>query len=163
MLKKLIAVATAMLLAASVNAATPAPVVCDVTYTAEVETMEGFDVSSSSLTLRGVPMADVLDNSAKAIKVLDVLSKQQDKGGVYVLETGEERNCAGKIERVAATSVQLKGITLRGANSGARAALQQANLIVGRYESRAAKGDKQGWDHSKAVKVKRNDLGQKVK
>jgi len=138
--------------------------VCDVTYTAEVETVAGNDVSSSSLTLRGVPFADVLDNSAKALKVLDVLSKQQDKGGVYVLETGEVRSCDGKPpERIAVTSVQLKGITLHGANVGARAAMQQADLIIKRYEQREKKGDVQGWDHSKAKKVKRNDVGVKIK
>jgi hypothetical protein len=137
--------------------------VCDVTYTAEVETAAGNDVSSSSLTLRGVPIADVLDNSAKALKVLDVLSKQQDKGGVYTLETGEVRSCDGKPpERIAVTSVQLKGITLHGANVGARAALQQADLIIKRYEQREKKGDVQGWDHSKSKKVKRNDVGQKL-
>jgi hypothetical protein len=154
-----------LILALSLFATTAfAQTVCDVTYTAEVETVAGNDVSSSTLTIRGVPFADVLDNSAKALKVLDVLSKQQDKGGVYVLETGEVRSCDGKPpERVAATSVQLKGITLHGANVGARAALKQADLIVKRYEQRQAKGDVQGWDHAKAAKVKRNDLGQKVK
>ena len=141
-----------------------AQTVCDVTYTAEVETMAGNDVSSSSLTLRGVPFADVLDNSAKALKVLDILSKQQDKGGVYVLETGEVRSCDGKPpERIAVTSVQLKGITLHGANVGARAAMQQADLIIKRYEQREKRGDVQGWDHSKAKKVKRNDVGVKIK
>jgi len=139
--------------------------VCDVTYTAEVETMAGQDVSSASLTLRAVPFADVQDNSARALRVLDLLSKEQDKkDGVYVLETGEVRSCDGKPpERVAATSVQLKGITLKGANRGARAALKEGDGVVKRYEDRAAKGDKEGWDHSKAKKVKRNDLGQKVK
>ena len=138
--------------------------VCDVTYTAEVETMAGQDVSSSSLTLRAVPFADVQDNSARALRVLDLLSKEQDKGGVYKLETGEVRSCDGKPpERVAATSVELRGITLKGANRGARAALKEADGVTKRYEDRAAKGDKEGWDHAKAAKVKRNDLGQKVK
>ena len=138
--------------------------VCDVTYTAEVETMAGQDVSSSSLTLRAVPFADVQDNSARALRVLDLLSKEQDKGGVYKLETGEVRSCDGKPpERVAATSVELRGITLKGANRGARAALKEADGVTKRYEDCAAKGDKEGWDHAKAKKVKRNDLGQKLK
>lgn len=138
--------------------------VCDVTYTAEVETMAGQDVSSSSLTLRAVPLADVLDNSARALRVLDLLSKQQDKGGAYRLETGEVRSCDGKPpERVAATSVELRGITLKGANLGARAGLKEADGIIKRYEDREKAGAKEGWDHSKAAKVKRNDLGQKVK
>jgi len=139
--------------------------VCDVTYTAEVETMAGQDVSSSSLTLRAVPFADVQDNSARALRVLDLLSKEQDKkDGVYVLTTGEVRSCDGKPpERVAATSVELRGITLKGANRGARAALKEADGVTKRYEDRAAKGDKEGWDHAKAKKVKRNDLGQKLK
>lgn len=134
------------------------------TYTAEVETMAGQDVSSASLTLRAVPFADVQDNSARALRVLDLLSKEQDKGGVYKLETGEVRSCDGKPpERVAATSVQLNGITLKGANRGARAALKEADGIVKRYEDREAKGAKEGWDHSKAKKVKRNDVGVKIK
>jgi hypothetical protein len=138
--------------------------VCDVTVTADVETMDGRNVGTMTATSYAVPMADVLDNSARALKVLDVLSKQQDKGGVYVLETGEVRSCDGKPpERVAATSVLLKGITLKGANMGARAALKESDGITKRYEDRAAKGAKEGWDHSKAAKVKRNDLGQRVK
>ena len=141
-----------------------AQTVCDVTYTAEVETMAGNDVSSSSLTLRGVPFADVLDNSARALKVLDVLSLEQNKGGVYKLETGEVRSCDGKPpERVAATSVELRGITLHGANRAARITLREADGIVKRYEARENKGDVQGWDHSKAKKVKRNDVGVKIK
>jgi len=141
-----------------------AQTVCDVTYTAEVETMAGNDVSSSSLTLRGVPFADVLDNSARALKVLDVLSLEQNKGGVYKLETGEVRSCDGKPpERVAATSVELRGITLHGANRAARITLREADGIVKRYEAREKKGDVQGWDHSKAKKVKRNDVGVKIK
>lgn len=140
-----------------------AQTVCDVTYTTEVETMAGNNVSSSSMTLYGVPFADVEDNSVRAKRVLDALSKQQDKGGVYKLETGEVRSCDGKPpERVAATSVELRGISLHGANVGARAALKEADGIIKRYEQREKKGDVQGWDHSKAKKVKRNDLGQKV-
>ena len=141
-----------------------AQTVCDVTYTAEVETMAGNDVSSASLTLRAVPFADVLDNSARALKVLDVLSLEQNKGGVYKLETGEVRSCDGKPpERVAATSVELRGITLHGANRAARITLREADGIVKRYEAREKKGDVQGWDHSKAKKVKRNDVGVKIK
>jgi len=141
-----------------------AQTVCDVTYTAEIETMQGFDVSSSSLTLRGVPFADVQDNSKRALRVLDILSKQQDKGGVYKLETGEVRSCDGKPpERVAATSVELRGISLHGANMGARAALKEADGIIKRYEVREKQGEVQGWDHSKAKKVKRNDVGVKIK
>ena len=154
-----------LILALSLFASTAfAQTVCDVTYTSEVETMAGQDVSSASLTLRAVPFADVQDNSKRALRVLDVLSKQQDKGGVYKLETGEVRSCDGKPpERVAATSVELRGISLHGANLGARAALKEADGITKRYEQRQAKGDVQGWDHSKAKKVKRNDVGVKIK
>jgi hypothetical protein len=158
-MKRLLALALSLFASAAL-----AQAICDVVVTAEVETTAGNIVASGTATLYGVPMADVLDNSARARRVLDVLSKQQDKGGPYNLETGEVRSCGGKPpERVAATSVLLKGITLNGANLGARATLKEADGVTKRYEDRAAKGAKEGWDHSKAAKVKRNELGQKVK
>jgi len=156
-----------LLLVAALAALTPvafAQTVCDVTYTAEVETMTGQDVSSSSLTLRAVPFADVKDNSERSLRVLEILSKAQDKGGVYKLETGEIRACDGKPpEKFAPTSVELRGITLKDANRGARAALKEADGIVKRYEDREKGGAKEGWDHSKALKVKRDDVGKRVK
>ena len=137
--------------------------VCDVTYTSETETADGQNVMSSSLTVYAIPLADVLDNSARGLRVVNVMSKLQDKGGPYQIETGEVRSCDGKPpERVAATSVMVKGVTLKGSNQISRAALKQADEITQRYEKRAERGDKHGWDHGKAKKVKRNDLGQKV-
>ena len=138
--------------------------VCDVTYTVEVETAAGNDVSSGSTTIYGLPMADVLDNHAKNLKVLDALSKRQDKGGPYTIETGEYRACDGGAKtKIDAGSVMVKGVTLKGANEVARVALAQSGAIIKRYEDKSAKGAKEGWDHKKAKKVKRNDLGQKVK
>jgi len=141
---------------------------CDVVYTVDTNIVDAsgteHDVSTAVANVYALPMADVLDNSAKALKVLDVMSKLQDKGGPYTIETGEVRSCDGKPpEKVAATSVLVKGVTLNGSNRIAREALKQFDLIVARYEARGKRGDKMGWDHGKARKTKRNDLGQRIK
>lgn len=153
----------ALFVLCSLFAGSLAAQVCDVTYTGEVETADGRDVSSSVLILRAVPMADVLDNSARALKVLDELSKHQGKGP-YNIETGEVRACDGKPpERVPATSVLLQGVTFAGANKAARIGYKEADGVLKRYEDREKNGKKTGWDHDKGKKVKRNDLGQKLK
>lgn len=144
-----------------------APIACDVTYTVDTNAVDAqgveFDVATSVSVVTGMPYADVLDNSAKAFKVVDLMSKLQDKGGPYVIETGEIRSCDGKPpEKVMATSVMVKGLTLEGSNRVAREALRQAAFVVDRYEGRAKKGDRMGWDHKKGHKTKRNDLRQKV-
>ena len=137
--------------------------VCDVTYSVDTETADGQNVMTSSTTLYAVPMADVLDNSARGLRVVNIMSQSDGKGGPYSIETGEVRSCDGKPpERVAANSVMVKGVTLKDSNRINREALRQADGIVKRYEKRAERGDKHGWDHAKAKKVKRNDLGQKL-
>jgi hypothetical protein len=55
------------------------------------------------------------------------------------------------------------GMTLEGSVRAMDVALQAAKEINDRYRSRASKGAKVGWDHSKAKKVKRDDLGRKLK
>jgi hypothetical protein len=140
--------------------------VCDVTYTVDTTAIDAqgieHDVGTAVATLYGVPLADLQDNSAKMFKVVDTMSKLQDSGGPYMAETGEVRSCDGKPpERVLATSVMVKGLTLKGSNKVAREALKQAEDIVRRYENRAARGAKQGWDHAKARKTPRDDVGQR--
>lgn len=162
MKKLLLAGMMGMLAATSALAADPQ--VCDVTYTLKVVTSTGHNVWTVTNTVYGLPFADVLDNSAKGLKVVDVMSKLQDKGGGYEVETGEVRTCDGKApEKVAATSVMVKGLTLDGSNKVYREGLKQADFIVKRYEDRQKKGDKFGWDHTKAKKVKRDDIGETVK
>jgi hypothetical protein len=142
------------------------PQVCDVTYTVDTNIKVGadeFDVSTAITVVSAMPYADVLDNSAKALNVVNVMSKQGDKGGPYVIESGEVRSCdGGPPAKVPATSVMVSGVTLAGANRIARESLRQTAFIVDRYDGRANKGDKTGWDHNKGHKTKRNDLHQKL-
>jgi hypothetical protein len=140
--------------------------VCDVTYTVDTTAIDAqgveHDVGTAIAHLYGVPLDDLKDNSAKMFKVVDTMSKLQDSGGPYMVETGEVRSCDGKPpERVLATSVLVKGLTLKGSNKIAREALKQADLIVKRYENRAARGAKMGWDHGKARKTPRDDVGKR--
>jgi hypothetical protein len=137
---------------------------CDVFYMMEVETADGYDVSSAENKVYGIPMEDVNDNLAKQKKVLSVASEQQDKGGPYNVELSEFRACNGGAKtKNDAGSILIKGATLKGINKIAREALRQSDLVTKRYEDRDAKGEKKGWDHSKAKKVKRDDVGRKVK
>lgn len=139
--------------------------VCDVTYTMEVETADGHDVSSASATTYADPLADVLDDHKRQIKVLDYLSKHQDKGGPYTIELGEYRACDGAAKtKVVDGSVQVQGVTLAAANAAARLAYKEWDGILKRYEDRADKGAKTGWDHKKAKKVRRDaSTGVKLK
>lgn len=161
-MKRILLVAM-LLFAGSVLAQT----VCDVVYTTDINVIEQGverDVVTATTTVYGVPMADVLDNSTRALRIVNIASTLQDKGGPYNIETGEVRSCDGKPpERVAATSLLFKGVTLQGSNKIARTALKEADGITHRYEERQAKGAKHGWDHSKARKTKRDDLGRKSK
>lgn len=138
------------------------PAACDVTYTMESETADGRDVMNSKLAVYALPYAEVQDNSRKGLRVIDVASRQQDKGGTYSIELGEYRVCdGGPVEKVAANSILVKGVTLRGANRISRTMLQVSADIVDRYEGKDDRGAKAAWDHDKARKVKRNDLHQK--
>jgi hypothetical protein len=133
-----------------------------VTFSTECETKDGYDCGVISGTTPAIPMADLLDNAAKFNKVLDAASRYQEKGGPYTLEMNEIRVCDGGAP-VRAQGVEVRGLTLTGLNAVTREALKQGEFVLRRYEQRAAKGDKTEWDHTKAKKVKRNDLGQRVK
>jgi len=136
--------------------------VCDVTYVLDVDTGER-NVSTVTTQVYGVPMADVLDNHARGLRIINELSKVQDRGGPYNVEVSETRTCDGGVAvKVPDGGIMVKGVTLKDNNRIARMALKEADGITKRYEDRAAKGDKHGWDHSKAKKVKRDDLGKKI-
>lgn len=135
---------------------------CDVTYIMEAETKDGADYVNSKLQMYGIPIADMESNSKKGLHIIDVASKVQDKGGVYVVEFAEWRTCDGKTVKNDATSVQVKGVTLHGMNRISRASIKVAAEVTQRYEDRAEKGNKEAWDHKKARKVKRDDLHKKV-
>jgi reverse gyrase len=138
--------------------------VCDVTYSTDVETADGNNVLTSSTTVYGLPMADVLDNSQQGLQIIKMLGKADSKGGPYTIEVGEVRECDGKPpERVLANSIFAKGVTLADSNRISDKGLEVAKHILKRYQDRQAKGQRRGWDHAKAQKVKRNDLGQKQK
>jgi len=136
--------------------------VCNVTFSTECETKDGFDCGMISGTTPAIPMTDLLDNAAKFNKVLDRASKVQEQGGPYTLEMNEYRVCDGNAP-VKAQGIEVRGLTLQGMNAVAREAWKQMDSVIKRYEQRAEKGNKQAWDHGKAAKVKRDDLGRRVK
>jgi len=138
--------------------------ICDATYAVEVETVDHYNVSSAYGAAYSIPWVDVEDNHKKQMRVLDALSKEQDKGGQYEVTVTETNTCEdGVTVRVADGSAYVTGVTLAGAVKVGDIALQVGKEINDRFRNRAAKGAKVGWDHSKAPKVKRDDLGRKLK
>lgn len=136
---------------------------CDVTYSMDMETKDNQDVGSSSITLRAVPWVDVQDNHKKQLRILDALSKEQDKGGDYEITVTETNTCdGGPTVRIASGSALILGVTLEGSVRVGDIALQVGKEINDRYRGRASKGAKVGWDHSKAQKVLRDDLGRRI-
>ncbi len=137
--------------------------VCDVTYTVDIDN-GGRNVTMTTAILYALPIVDVLDNTKNAMKTVDMASKVQDKGGSYTVELGEVRSCDGKApERVPASSIMVKGVTLDGLNKITRVGLSVGDQITKRYEDRQKSGAKEGWAHEKAKPVKRDDLGNKIK
>jgi len=140
--------------------------VCDVTYSFESERMDGQDVSIGSTTFFAQPMDEVLFNHKAQVKVLDAMSKEQDakKGPMYRVDVSEYRVCdgGGKV-KIADGSASIQGISYEGANRINDEAIKQMHVINDRHKGRAAKGHKEAWDHGKAKKVKRDDLGVKIK
>jgi hypothetical protein len=109
-----------------------------------------------------IPMADVNDNHAKWMKVLNVASQQQDKGGPYDAELSEYRSCdGGGIVKISDGSVLIKGMTLAGMTKVTDEGLKQAASINDRTKGRAKSPKSVDHDHSRAKKVKRDDLGRK--
>lgn len=109
-----------------------------------------------------IPMADVNDNHAKWLKVLDEASKQQDKGGPYEVELSEYRTCdGGGTVKISDGSVVIKGMTLAGLTKVNDMGLQQATAINARTKARVKDAKSTDHDHKKAKKVKRSDVGVK--
>jgi hypothetical protein len=158
-----------MVLALSLFATAAFAQTCDVVYSVDVTMtdpagVEHNVIGPAVLPVYGLPMADVLDNSEHGLKVVKMIGQADGKGGPYMIEVGEVRACDGKPpEKVLANSIMAKGVTLKDSNKIQRESLKQQEDILKRYEKRAEKGDRHGWDHAKANKAKRNDLGQHVK
>lgn len=111
-----------------------------------------------------IPMADVNDNHAKWLKVLDAASKEQDKGGPYQVELSEFRSCdGGGMVKITDGSVLIQGMTLAGATRVTDEGLKQAKSINDRTKARSKNQNSTDHDHSKAKKVKRTDVGIRVR
>lgn len=121
-----------------------------------------YDVGYSYAFAPALPMADVNDNHAKMQKVLSVASQQQDKGGPYDLELSEYRQCDGSgAVKIDDGSILIKGMTLAGATKVQDEFLNQAKAINDRTKGRSKDKNSMNHDHTKAKKVKRNDVGVK--
>lgn len=140
------------------------PNFCDVTYSMDVETTaDQDDVSSASITVRANPYQDVAEDHKRQVRILDQISKEQDKGGPYSVTVTETNTCdGGNTVRINTGSIYADGITLEGATRIADVQLQVAREINDRYKSRAKQGAKVGWNHKNAKKVKRDDLGRRI-
>jgi len=155
-----------MVLVVSLFASAALAQVCDVTYSFESETMDGQDVGNGSITLFAQPMSEVDANHKSQMKVLDAMSKEQDakKGGIYRTDVSEYRSCDGGAKvKNAEGSASIQGISYAGSNRIADEMLKQGKVMNDRHKVRAAKGETTAWDHKKAKKVKRTDLGVKIK
>jgi hypothetical protein len=163
MIMKRILIAVISMLFAGTLAAQAGPQTCDVTYTTDVNTADGNDAGLTVNTIPALPMADVLANNALGKKIINETSKQQDKGGPYTINYTETRVCGGGAP-VKADGIFVKGVTLRGTNRIADAAIQAAQEMMNRYKDRSDNGAKVAWDHTKAKKVKLDpDTGMRIR
>jgi len=153
--------------------------VCDVTYSWESETMDGQDVGNGAVTFFAQPMSEVLFNHKAQMKVLDAMSKEQDAKSpdakknkqananehpMYRTDVSEYRVCDGGAKvKIADGSASIQGISYAGTNRIADEMLRQGRIITNHHKERVDKGEKHAWDHQKARKVKRSDLGVKIK
>ena len=155
-----------------------AQTVCTVTYGYESESMDGNDTGKGSIILPSMPMSEVNFNHDRQMKVLDAMSKEQDATGkdakgrkfaaeepMYKTDVYEIRACDGgpgvKMP-IGQGSASIQGISYAGTTRIADVMLQQFRIVNDRHKARVAKGEKSAWDHSKAPKVKRNDVGVRV-
>lgn len=140
------------------------PNFCDQAFSSVYEDIDHNVVAISPPTvIYALPWADVQDNHAKQVKVLNELAKQQNKGGDYTVTVTETNTCdAGPTVRVTSGSLYVEGVTLAGAVAVADVGLQAQKEIIDRYRDRANKGAKTGWNHKNAPKVQRDDAGQVI-
>ena len=97
--------------------------------------------------LYGISQAEIDKLHARALKVVDVASKVQDrKSGDYMVEFDETRKCGGvttKGQGVAGVMVQ--GVTLHGVNRIAREFEKQMSATTKEQEDRAGKGKRRAF------------------
>lgn len=140
---------------------------CDMTGIVDASvTMNGveYDAGYSYGFTPAIPKADVADNHTKWTKVLDVASQEQDKGGPYELEISEYRSCeGGGAIKVSDGSALIKGVTLAGLTRIGDEALKQSKAINDRTKARSKNQNSVDHDHTRAKKVKRDDLQRKVR
>lgn len=142
-------------------------VVCDVWVSSDSDvTVAPGDVRDAGMFFAfgaAIPYADVEDNHRRGVKVLDLISKLQDKGGPYTIVASEYRSCdGGPVTQITDGSIEARGITLAGTTQIVDETIRQMQQVNDtRFKHRAKRGDKFGQDHSKAKKVKRDDLGRK--
>ena len=153
--------------APAVSAGTAAGTVCDMIGVVDGSVIvNGVEYDSGYVYAfaPAIPMADVHDNHKKWMKVLNAASKEQDKGGPYEAEISEYRSCdGGGAVKISDGSVWIKGMTLAGSTRVADEGLKQAKLINDRTKARAHDKNSTNHDHTKAKKIKRNDVGVKVR
>ena len=142
-------------------APTATPNICDQTFSVVTETVDGDLVAyMPGPFIAAQPYADVQSNHAEQVKILKVLSQEQNKGGPYTITVSETTSCdGGATRRVADGSLYVEGVTLNGMNKVAREMLKSADVIIKRYEDRDKAGAKVGWNHKNAQKVQRDELG----
>jgi len=157
-----------LLLAVAITLASPVVMaqICDVTYSWESERMDGKDVGNGSTTFFAQPMSEVLFNHKAQMKVLDVMSKEQDakKGPMYRVDVAEYRVCDGGAKvKIEEGSASIQGISYEGSLRINDEGIKQLKVINDHHKAKHARGDKEAWDHGKAKKVERDDLGYKKK
>lgn len=158
-------------------AMTAAAQTCDVTYSFESETMDGRDVGSGSITLKAQPLSEVEFQHKLQLKVLDAMSKEQDASSKeakgkkwqnaneepkYKVDVSEFRSCDGgpKVKNTEG-SLSLQGLSYAGSTRIGDEVLRQGKALNDHHKAKVAKGEKAAWDHAKAKKVERDDLGNK--
>jgi hypothetical protein len=128
--------------AALLAASTLAQAACDHTLGMTV-TYNGEPVAENQLTYHGFTPAQVAFVQQHGKAVLDVASKQQDKGGSYAAEFKEVVNCDGKVTDNPA--VLIDGVTIQGMSKILRAAAKQEQALIKAGEDEAGKGKKRAW------------------
>ena len=139
---------------------------CDVIYTMDVDVQttpggEPLNINTIVGFAYGLPLADAEANTKLGKKIINEVSKQQDKNGPYIATYSEMRSCDGK-PATRADGVFVQGVTLKGSVKIADVGLAVGKEINDRYKKRADKGDKFADDgHSHGKKIKRDPNTQK--
>lgn len=116
---------------------------CDQTFSMKV-TYAGEPVGENKLVYHGLAKEDVADHSKKGKSVLNVASKNQDKGGKYAAEFLEEIACKGEPAK-AAVPVVVEGVTIHGMAKILRAGMKVQDELIKKGEKAAKEGKKRAW------------------